>query len=67
MTARAELNWQALAASSEALQVALVAWMAAATIQTRGALDDAAERYTVGLTAVIGRRAAERHAVSLLD
>ena len=62
-----EDRWTALAASSDALQVALVAWMAAATVQTLGALDDAARQYTVGLTAVIGRRAAERHAVALRD
>ena len=60
-------RWQALAASSEALQVALVAWMAAATVQTLGGLDDAAQQYTDGLTGVIGRPAAERHAVALRD
>ena len=60
-----EDRWTALATSSEALQVALVAWMAAATVQTLGALDDAAQQHTAGLTAVIGRRAAERHAVAL--
>ena len=60
-----EDRWTALAASSDALQVALVAWMAAATVQTLGALDDAAQEYTAGLSAVIGRRAAERHAVAL--
>ena len=60
-----EDRWQALAASSDALQVALVAWMAASTPQTLGALDDAARQYTTGLTHVIGRPAAQRHAVSL--
>ena len=60
-----EDHWTALAASSDALQVALVAWMAASTPQTLGALDDAARRYTTGLTHVIGRPAAQRHAVSL--
>ncbi len=60
-----EDRWQALAESSEALQVALVAWMAASTPQTLVALDDAARRYTTGLADVIGRPAAQRHAASL--
>ncbi len=39
--------------------------MAASTPQTLTALDDAAQRYTTGLTHVIGRPAAQRHAMSL--
>ncbi len=60
-----EGRWKALAESSDALQVALVEWMAAATPQTVGALFDAARRYTDGLTHVIGRPAAQRHAQNL--
>ena len=60
-----EDRWQTLAESSEVLQVALVEWMAASTPQTLGALDDAARQYTTGLADVIGRSAAERHAMSL--
>ena len=58
-------HWQALAASSDALQVALVEWMAAATAQTLLAVEGAARQYTAGLTDVIGLPAAERHATSL--
>ena len=58
-------RWTALAESSDALQVALVEWRAAATPRTVGALFDAARQYTDGLTHVIGRPAAQRHAQSL--
>ena len=57
--------WKALAESSDALQVALVEWMAAATPQTLVAVEDAARQYTVGLAEVIGLPAAQRHAMSL--
>ena len=60
-----EERWQVLAESSDALQVALVEWMAASTPQTLMALDEAARQYTTGLTPVIGRPAAQRHATSL--
>ena len=60
-----EDHWKALAESSDALQVALVEWMAASAPQTLAALEDAARQYTTGLTHVIGRPAAQRHATSL--
>ena len=60
-----EDHWKAVADSSDALQVALVEWMAAATPRTLAAVDDAARRYTLGLTDVIGLPAAQKYALSL--
>ena len=60
-----EDRWTALAASSDALQVALVEWMAAATPQTLAAVEEAGRRYTIRLGHVIGLPAARRYAMSL--
>ena len=60
-----EDRWTALAESSDALQVALIAWADAATPQTMVAVHDAAKQYTTGLADVIGHPAAQKYAESL--
>jgi hypothetical protein len=58
-------RWTALAASSDALQVALAAWMAAATPRTMLDVDSAAREYTTGLADVIDRSVAQMYGRTL--
>ncbi len=60
-----EDRWKALAESSDALQVALAEWMAAATPRTIAAVDDASQQYTTGLAGVLDRPVAQMYAVAL--
>ena len=60
-----EDRWRALAASSDALQVALAAWMAAVTPRTMLDVDAAAREYTTGLAEVIDRSVAQMYGGSL--
>ena len=60
-----EDHWKALAESRDAVQVALVEWMATETPQTPAAVEEAARRYTTRLADVLGLRASRRYALTL--
>ena len=61
-----EALWKAHAQERDALQVALVAWTATATLQTLAALDDAASQYLRGVIRVPRRRRETDHDASQL-